>query len=75
MKDNRLTEIVKSLPASIPFVSPEEHERSVRQLFAARIGANENCYGPSPKVLEAIKNLSCDVWKYPDPTAYDLKTN
>ena len=73
MKDNRLTEIVKSLPASIPFVSPEEHERSVRQLFAARIGANENCYGPSPKVLEAIKNVSCDVWKYPDPTAYDLK--
>ena len=73
MKDNRLTEIVTSLPASIPFVAPEEHERSVRQKFAARIGANENCYGPSPKVLEAIKNVSGDIWKYPDPTAFDLK--
>ena len=73
MSDHRLTNIVKSLPASIPFVAPEEHERIVGQKFSARLGANENCYGPSPKVLEAIKNLSVDIWKYPDPTAHDLK--
>ena len=73
MNNQQLTKIVKSLPASIPFVAPEEHERSLGQKYAARIGANENCYGPSPKVLEAIKNLSGDVWKYPDPTGYDLK--
>ena len=73
MSDHRLTNIVKSLPASIPFVAPEEHERIVGKKFSARLGANENCYGPSPKVLEAIKNLSVDIWKYPDPTAHDLK--
>ena len=73
MKSYRLTKIIKSLPASIPFVSPEEHERDVGQQFLARIGANENCYGPSPKVLEAIINASNDVWKYPDPTAHTLK--
>ena len=55
MSDRRLTNIVKSLPASIPFVAPEEHERIVGQKFSARLGANENCYGPSPKVLEAVK--------------------
>ena len=73
MSNHRLTNIVKSLPASIPFVAPEEHERIVGQKFSARLGANENCYGPSPKVREAIKNLSVDIWKYPDPTAHDLK--
>ena len=69
MKSYKLTSIIKSLPASIPFVSPEEQERDVGQQFLARIGANENGYGPSPKVLEAIINASNDVWKYPDPMA------
>ena len=39
-----------------------------------KLNTNENPYGPSPKVLEAIKSAATsDLRKYPDPTASSLK--
>lgn len=39
-----------------------------------KLNTNENPYGPSPKVLEAIKNLPSDVYKlYSDPSCKELK--
>ncbi|WXG39940.1 MAG: histidinol-phosphate transaminase [Candidatus Freyarchaeum deiterrae] len=39
-----------------------------------RMVANENPYGPSPKVLEAVKDSLHLVNRYPDPTYYALST-
>jgi len=38
-----------------------------------RLSSNENNYGPSPKVIEVIKNLSNLTYKYPDSSYSELK--
>ena len=67
------TDIVRALPATIPFVGPEAIERARGTVFRARIGANESAFGVSPKaaaaMTEAVQKLS---W-YADPEAYDLR--
>jgi histidinol-phosphate aminotransferase len=39
-----------------------------------KLNTNENPYGPSPKVLEAIQQENCDRLRlYPDPASHELK--
>ncbi|MGJ8616159.1 MAG: pyridoxal phosphate-dependent aminotransferase [Sulfitobacter sp.] len=71
MEKYRLTPLAQSLPATVPFVGPEAQERSLGQLFKARLGANENVFGPSPRAVEAM--ASCDQWMYGDPESHDLR--
>lgn len=73
MAEYRVTSLAKGLPATVPFVGPEAQERALEKLFAARIGANENVFGPSPKVAEAIGRAAQDAWKYGDPEFFDLR--
>lgn len=68
-----LTPLADSLPASVPFVGPETLERARAAPFAARLGANESVFGPSPRALDAMAAASADVWKYGDPENYDLR--
>ncbi len=37
------------------------------------MGANENVYGPSPKVIEALRHHASFAWQYGDPETYELK--
>ena len=37
-----------------------------------RLGANENPYGPSPLVVQAIQKNLAEVHRYPDNTCYEL---
>jgi histidinol-phosphate aminotransferase len=67
------TPLVRSLPASVPFVGPETQERARGGPFRARIGANESVFGPSPKAIEAMAKAAVEVWKYADPENHDLK--
>ena len=69
----QFTDIVNKLPASVPFVGPEAQERSIDQLFKARIGANESVFGPSEKAISAMKKHLGEVWMYGDPENFDLK--
>ncbi|WP_281823815.1 pyridoxal phosphate-dependent aminotransferase [Jannaschia rubra] len=69
----KLTPLARSLPASVPFVGPEAQERSRGAPFAARLGANESAFGPSPRVIAAIEAAAHDVWMYGDPEAHDLR--
>ncbi len=55
MTGPRYTPLTQSLPATVPFVGPEEQERSRGAPFAARLGANENIFGPSPKAVAAMQ--------------------
>ena len=73
MSKPRYTKLVESLPASVPFVGPETQERARGGAFSARLGANENVFGPSPKAIEAMQTAASDIWKYGDPTSFDLR--
>ena len=68
------TELVQSLPATVPFVGPEEQERKRGEPFLARLGANESGFGPSPAVIEALAKEAPDIWKYGDSQNFDLRT-
>ena len=68
-----LTPLIRSLPATVPFVGPEAIERQRGLAVQARIGANENGFGPAPSVLAAMRNHAGDTWKYNDPENFELK--
>ncbi|MFV2003286.1 MAG: pyridoxal phosphate-dependent aminotransferase [Paracoccaceae bacterium] len=67
------TKLIASLPSSVPFVGPETQERARGRAFAARIGANENVFGASPKALAAMRDVLGEVWMYGDPENHDLR--
>ncbi len=71
--DPKLTPLIDSLPSTVPFVGPETLERSRNRLFTARLGANENGFGPAPSVITAMREHASDIWKYADPENFDLK--
>ena len=70
----RYTSLVCDLPSTVPFVGPESQERQGNFLFEARLGANENMFGPSPKALSALKKYSGEQWMYGDPTSFELRS-
>ena len=41
--------------------------------FKARLGANENVFGPSPRAIAAMQEASADQWMYGDPESHDLR--
>lgn len=69
----RYTKLAKSLPATVPFVGPEAHERATGKPFTARIGANESVFGPSPKAIAAMQAAVPDIWMYGDSENHDLR--
>ncbi|MEP1352458.1 MAG: pyridoxal phosphate-dependent aminotransferase [Tateyamaria sp.] len=71
MTDLRLTALAASLPSTVPFVGPEAQERKLGTPFLARLGANENNFGPSPLASEAM--AATDVWNYGDPESFELR--
>jgi histidinol-phosphate aminotransferase len=73
MKTPIYTPLADSLPATVPFVGPETQERAIGKPFAARLGANENMFGPSPKAIMAMAQAAPDVWMYGDPELHDLR--
>ncbi|MCI5073430.1 pyridoxal phosphate-dependent aminotransferase [Oricola sp.] len=59
--------LVASLPATIPFVGPEQLERENGRRFKARLGANEGNFGCSPAAIAAMEaSAREEVWKYCD---------
>ena len=73
MTEPRYTPLTQSLPATVPFVGPETQERQRGSAFHARLGANENVFGPSPRAIEAMQNAAQDIWMYGDPENHDLR--
>ncbi|MDR5653233.1 pyridoxal phosphate-dependent aminotransferase [Ruixingdingia sedimenti] len=73
MTGPRYTPLAAALPATVPFVGPETQERAMGRPFAARLGANENVFGPSPLAVEAMARAARDVWMYGDPEVHDLR--
>lgn len=71
--DPRLTPLAASLPSTVPFVGPEVMERQRARPFSARLGANENGFGPAPSVIRAMQDAAGSVWCYGDSTNHDLR--
>ena len=69
----RFTELITRLPASVPFKAPEAVERGRGRAFAARLGANESAFGPSPRALAAMEAAARRIAWYGDPEAHDLR--
>ena len=70
---SRFTPLASALPSTVPFVGPEAIERQRGLKVEARIGANENGFGPAPSVLAAMREQAGDIWKYNDPENFALK--
>ncbi len=68
-----LTDLAAALPASVPFIGPETIARQTGIPFAARLGANEQRFGPSPMAVAAMAQAAADAWMYGDPENFDLK--
>jgi len=73
MQRPRLNPLVEFLPAFVPFVGPEAQERARGRPFAARLGANESVFGPSPKAVAAMEAAAAGNWMYADPESYELR--
>ena len=69
----RYTDLVRELPASVPFVGPEEQERARGAPFRARLGANESLFGPSPRAVAAMRAAVEEIWKYGEPDSHALR--
>jgi histidinol-phosphate aminotransferase len=74
MTGPRFTPLAASLPSTVPFVGPEAQERARGRRFAARLGANESAFGPSPRAIAAMQAAARDVWMYGDPDLHDLRS-
>jgi histidinol-phosphate aminotransferase len=70
---SRFTRIASALPTTVPFVGPEAIERNRHLTVKARIGANENGFGPAPSAIEAMRAAATETWKYTDPENFELK--
>lgn len=69
----RFAPIPAALPATVPFTGPETLEARRGTPFRARLGANENGFGPSPRAIAAMARAASEVWKYGDPDSHDLR--
>jgi histidinol-phosphate aminotransferase len=68
-----LTALAETLPSTVPFVGPEAIARQRGRAFAARLGANESGFGPSPRVIEAMRAAAVETWAYGDPENHEIK--
>src|SRR5580704_6704883 len=69
----RPTRAVEAIPATTPFIGPEQLMRETHQRELVRLGANESAFGPSPKAVAAMSaQLSRLAW-YGDPESLDLR--
>ncbi|MDR9763927.1 pyridoxal phosphate-dependent aminotransferase [Rhizobium redzepovicii] len=70
---SRFTPLASALPSTVPFVGPEAIERQRGFAVSARIGANENGFGPAPSVFAAMREEAGNIWKYNDPENFALR--
>lgn len=55
-------------------MGPEALQRRSGKDFRVRLGANESVFGPSPRVVEAMRAASPQMWQYCDPENHDLRS-
>jgi histidinol-phosphate aminotransferase len=69
----RPTRAVEAIPATTPFIGPEQLMRETGQRALVRLGANESAFGPSPKAVTAMSGELPRLSWYGDPESLDLR--
>jgi histidinol-phosphate aminotransferase len=69
----RPTLAIEAIPATVPFVGPEQLMRETGRSELLRLGANESAFGPSPKAVAAMTNELPRLNWYGDPESLDLR--
>jgi histidinol-phosphate aminotransferase len=69
----RPTPAIEAIPATTPFVGPEQLMRETHQHDLVRLGANESAFGPSPKAVAAMSHELPRLSWYGDPESLDLR--
>lgn len=64
---------VRTLPRYNAGLSIEYVRKHYGVTEIAKLGSNENPYGPSPKVIEALRKAADEVWLYPEPSCDSLR--
>ncbi|HEX3370159.1 MAG TPA: aminotransferase class I/II-fold pyridoxal phosphate-dependent enzyme [Candidatus Cybelea sp.] len=64
---------VEAIPATTPFIGPEQLMRETGQHELVRLGANESAFGPSPKAVAAMAAELPRLSWYGDPESLDLR--
>lgn len=72
MKNPVRSNILKVKPY-VPGKPIEEVERELGLKDVIKLASNENCLGPSPKALEALKVSLKNINRYPDASGFYLK--
>jgi histidinol-phosphate aminotransferase len=65
--------LIAAIPATVPFVAPEELARRVGRSSLLRLGANESAFGPSPHALAAMRAAAAETAWYGDPESRELR--
>lgn len=65
---------IAAVPATTPFVAPEELARRVGRTSLVRLGANESAFGPSPRAIAAMQAAIPLTSLYGDPESVELRT-
>lgn len=75
--DNLITHLarpeVRALPAYNAGLSSEVVRQRYGVDYVARLASNENPYGPSPRLVEAMASLAQTVGLYPDANSLELR--
>ena len=69
----RPTPAVEGLPATTPFIGPEQLMRETGRRELVRLGANESAFGPSPIAMAAMTAELPRLSWYGDPESLDLR--
>jgi histidinol-phosphate aminotransferase len=65
---------LRAVPATTPFVGPEDLARRVGRDSLVRLGANESSFGPSPLAIAAMHAAVPLTSLYGDPELVELRT-
>lgn len=69
----RPTPAIEAIPATTPFIGPEQLLRETGLREFVRLGANESAFGPSPKAIAAMQSELERLSWYGDPESLDLR--
>ena len=64
---------IEAIPATTPFVGPEQLMRESARSELVRLGANESAFGPSPLAVSAMSAELPRIAWYGDPESYELR--
>jgi histidinol-phosphate aminotransferase len=70
----QVPEYIRSLVPYVPGKPIEETQREFKIKRVVKLASNENPLGPGPKAIQATRKALIETHRYPDASAYRLKT-